>query len=59
MTNREWLFTLSVEEFWDWLTSPAAEMTVDGKPAPTRYGVGLGWSSSSGRLLEWLKEERR
>jgi len=59
MTNKEWLSTLSVEDLWDWLTSPAIKMTVNGKQELTKYGVGLGWSSASGRLLQWLKEERK
>ena len=59
MTNKEWLSTLSVDELWEWLTSPVAEMTVEGKPELTRYGVELGWSSASRRLLQWLKEEKK
>lgn len=59
MTNKEWLSTLSIEELWEWLTSPAVEMTVEGKQALTKYGVELGWTSASCRLLQWLKEERK
>ena len=58
MTNREWLSTLSVDELWEWLTSPAVKMTVECKQELTKYGVELGWSSASGRLLQWLKEEK-
>lgn len=58
MTNREWLFSLTNEEFVAWCSLDSPHFIVNGKKELTRYGVGYMWTSSSQRVIEWLSEER-
>ena len=58
MTNKEWLFTLTNEEFVAWCSLDSPYFFVNGKKELTRYGVGFTWTSSSLRVIQWLDEER-
>lgn len=79
MTNREWLNSLTDEEFMHWLYDKQSEIVsweapkpylVDGgklvytqmpiydKLYPRFHEIGRGWTSSSGRFAQWIKEER-
>jgi hypothetical protein len=67
MTNREWLATLSDEDFVNWIY---AEKSIFHDPKtfkvveqavyyPTKTEITMGWTSYSDRMLQWLGEERR
>lgn len=45
MTNKEWLATLSAEDFY--------------KEFKRAEEVGKSWTSTSGYVIKWLDEERR
>lgn len=45
MTNKEWLATLSAEDFY--------------KEFKRAEEVGKSWTSTSGYVIQWLDEERR
>lgn len=71
MTNREWLATLSDEDFifWmtehrgcesDWNTETGIYEIVSVYPFyPTKYEICAFHTNSNTRLLEWFKEERK
>lgn len=58
MTNREWLSTLTDEEFVAWCSLDSPHFLVNRKKELTRYGVGYMWTSSSQRVIKWLGETR-
>lgn len=45
MTNKEWLATLSAEDFY--------------REFKRAEEVGKSWTSTSGYVIKWLDEERR
>jgi hypothetical protein len=67
MTNREWLATLSNEDFVNWLYAEQSifydpttfEVVAKAVYYPTKTEVTMGWNSYSERLLQWLGEERK
>lgn len=59
MTNREWLNTLTNEQLVLFWNSDASTFLVNGKQEQTAHGIGRMWTSSVGRLIEWLGEERK
>jgi hypothetical protein len=67
MKNREWLATLSNEDFVNWIYAEQSIFydTITFKVVeqavyyPTLTEVTMGWNSCSGRLLQWLNEERK
>lgn len=61
MTNREWLNTLSDEDFAIWATQNNLWDYANNKPIqpyPTRDGVVSQYSSPRAGLLKWLGEQR-
>lgn len=61
MTNREWLETLTDEEFVEWLLNEHSLDWSTMKPrkvSPTLREVMVVATSSSWAIKEWLKEER-
>lgn len=64
MTNREWLESLSDEEFAIWLAKDEEIIPVDGgflcaEPTPRLKTLKSGWTSAAVGLTHWLKEERK
>lgn len=64
MTNREWLESLSDEDFALWLCDgyPESLEQSNGKTITLNTGahiIGRGYTDSLGGLRGWLKEERR
>lgn len=67
MTNREWLATLTNEEFVSWLCDDTLFTTyTDGNSVsynrfhyPTRKGIALMFPDSRIGLLSWLEAERK
>lgn len=62
MTNREWLETLSDEEFVKWCLWKQEFDFIRMQPiqpAPTLDHIKTSWNSSYAGLLNWLKEERK
>lgn len=61
MTNREWLETLTDEEFADWATGEDCYDPHTNKCIglhPHRKNVGNQYTSSYGGILSWLKQKR-
>ncbi len=60
MTNREWLSTLSDEDFAKWCFYPVSQDANGNyiQPFPTLQTIAVSNTSSYGGLLGWLKEER-
>jgi len=62
MTNREWLNSLTDEDFIKWLIDSE---TFDEKtykcfePSPKYDTLKWSWTSTALGLAEWLKEERK
>ncbi len=68
MTNKEWLATLSEEDFANWLYSERTrtydlehnKMVVFAPNySPCLQEVVIGWTNYHQRLVMWLKEERK
>lgn len=67
MTNREWLATLSNEDFVNWIYAEksifydhrALKVVEKAVYYPTLTEVTMGWNHYSGRMLQWLNEERK
>ena len=67
MTNREWLATLTDEDFVNWLYAEKSifydhrtlKVIEQAVYYPTLTEITMGWSSYSGRMLQWLNEERK
>lgn len=79
MTNREWLDSLTDEEFTHWLYDEQSQIVrwkdaigydshgekvevqipIFDKLYPRFHEIGRGWTSSSGRFAQWIKEERK
>lgn len=62
MTNREWLATLTDEEFIEWLFNDSSwdwETMSSRKISPTFREVSSTNISSRGGMKIWLKEERK
>ena len=61
MTNREWLESLTDEEFADWATHDDQWDVENNRPiglSPHRKTIVESYSDSYGGILSWLKEER-
>ena len=61
MTNREWLSTLSDEDFAKWCIFGNEINLNNGtvkEPFPRLESIKRGCTSSYDGVLEWLKEER-
>jgi len=61
MTNREWLESLTDEEFADWcINGPSFDYTTckSVQPSPKLYEIAHRYNSSYLGLMQWLKEER-
>lgn len=67
MTNREWLNSLSNEDFVKWILedytryydiNKREEVVFAPGYSPCMQEVIRGWTSSSFRLAQWLDEER-
>lgn len=67
MTNREWLATLTDEEFAEWATHGESinldclvdeELYICKQPTPKLETIKYSDTSSYYGLLKWLKEER-
>lgn len=65
MTNREWLATLTNEEFVAWLCDETFSTITDENKViynrnyyPTRKKIALAFTDSRGGLLAWLEAER-
>lgn len=66
MTNREWLNTLTDEEFTDWLINDeyANGEVIDGimqmtQPSPKLKTLKWSYTISYSGVLEWLGKERK
>lgn len=61
MTNREWLQTLTDEEFADWcINGPSFDFATNKpvQPSPKLLEIAHSYNSSFLGLQEWLKQER-
>ena len=61
MTNREWLNTLSDDEFISWLLESDHHVSQNGKfeqPFPKLQTVSTGYPNPLLKLKNWLKAER-
>lgn len=66
MTNREWLESLSDEEFVTWLTqdeelvpSEDGDTFISAQPSPRFRTLKFQWTSIAAGLTHWLTEERK
>lgn len=67
MTNKEWLATLSEEDFANWIYAERTAIFDPNKMeliihspeySPCLNEVVMAWNDSRSRLIDWLKEER-
>lgn len=66
MTNREWLNSLSDEDFVTWLTkdedlvpSKDGDRFIGVQPSPRFRTLKSEWTSLAAGLTNWLREERK
>ncbi len=68
MTNKEWLATLSEEDFANWLYTDRTRtydvehnkmVVFSPNYSPCLKEVVIGWNDYHQRLVMWLKEERK
>ena len=61
MTNREWLNSLTDEEFASWACDEEEfdfKNNVYAQPSPKRRRLEFKYNDAKGGLLMWLKQER-